>query len=138
MTNLPSICPNNSVRQYDVTLGHLILEHNYPRRKTEPSSVSVDINAVLENLTSEELRVGSWLNIMGYVRDTTSPAPSLPSSQQDSQHSDEGPSTAVLVKVPPRPVYVDAVMVLPAGAIALGEYERILRNVQDVERRIRY
>lgn len=137
MTNLPSICLNNSVRQYDVTVGHLILEHNYPRSKTEPSTVSVDINAVLENLTSEELRVGSWLNVLGYVREST-PASSLPSSQQDSQHSIEAPSTTVLVKVPPRPVYVDAVMVFPAGAIALGEYERILRKVQDVERRIRH
>lgn len=54
------------------------------------------------------------------------------SSQQGSQQSNE----ALPAKVAPRPVYVEAVMVFSAGAIALGEYERILRNAQDVERRI--
>jgi hypothetical protein len=118
------------VRQYNVGIGHLILEHNYPRSREEPSTVSVDINAVLEDLTSEELRVGSWLNVLGYVRDTTPPATSF-SSQQSSQSNEALPA-----KVAPRPVYIEAVMVFSAGAIALGEYERILRNAQDVERRI--
>jgi hypothetical protein len=118
------------VRQYNVGIGHLILEHNYPRSREEPSTVSVDINAVLEDLTSEELRVGSWLNVLGYVRDSTPPATSF-SSQQSSQSNEALPA-----KVAPRPVYIEAVMVFSAGAIALGEYERILRNAQDVERRI--
>lgn len=118
------------MRQYNVGIGHLILEHNYPRSREEPSTVSVDINAVLEDLTSEELRVGSWLNVLGYVRDSTPPATSF-SSQQSSQSNEAFPA-----KVAPRPVYIEAVMVFSAGAIALGEYERILRNAQDVERRI--
>jgi len=119
------------VRQYNVRIGHIVLEHNYPRSRKEPSTVSVDINAVLGNITSEELRVGSWLNVLGYVRDITPPASSF-SSQQDSQQ----PNEAVPTKVLPRPVYIEAVMVFSAGAIALGEYERILRNAQDVERRL--
>lgn len=91
----------------------------------------MDINAVLEDLTSEELRVGSWLNVLGYVRDTTPQAASF-SSQQGSQQPNEAPPG----RLPPRPVYIEAVMVFSAGAIALGEYERILRNAQDVERRV--
>ncbi|KAJ5710061.1 hypothetical protein N7493_009653 [Penicillium malachiteum] len=122
------------VRQYNVTLGHLILEHNYPRSKAEASSVSVDINAVLETLTAEDLRVGTWLNVLGYVRDSTAPERSFSSFQ--SSHSSN--ATAQPMKIPSRPVYVDAIMVFPAGAIALGEYERILQNVQDVESRIHY
>lgn len=129
---------NVSVRQYDVSTGNLILEHNYPRRKTDPESVSVDINAVLQDVTSEELRVGAWLNVLGYVRDSSTPAPSFSSSQLSSQQSNGASEIATaLVKVIPRPVYIDAVMVFPAGAIALGEYERILHNAQDVERRMR-
>ncbi|KAJ5157417.1 uncharacterized protein N7482_008517 [Penicillium canariense] len=128
------------VRQYDVKTGHLILEHNYPRSRKEPCSVSVDVNAVLEDLTSEELRVGAWLNVLGYVRDSTTPTPSFCSSQLDSSQQSIGASEIVNipVKVAPRPVYIDAVMVFPAGAIAVGEYERILRNAQDVERRMRF
>lgn len=49
----------------------------------------------------------------------------------------EMPAASNFRRVQPRPVYVEAVMVFSAGAIALGEYVRILRNVQDVERRMR-
>lgn len=117
--------------------GHLILEHNYPRSKSDPSTVAVDINVVLEDVTSEELRVGSWLNVLGYVRDSALPTSSIYSTQQSSQESSEITTTATSRTVPPRPVYVEAIMVFPAGAIELGEYERILRNALDVERRTR-
>lgn len=129
------------MRQYNVTEGHLILEHNYVRGNDEANSVPVDINPVLENITSEELRVGAWLNVLGYVRDAHSPSTSFSSSQldaQSSQSSNDGSFTKVQRTVASRPVYIDAVLVFPAGAIALGEYERILRNVQDVERRMQY
>ncbi|KAJ5172140.1 hypothetical protein N7492_004733 [Penicillium capsulatum] len=121
------------VRQYDISVGHLTLEHNYPRNRTESGAVSVDINAVLESLKSEDMRVGAWLNVLGYVRESTPPASSFSSSQTSSQQSAEMPA-----RVSPRPVYIEAVMVWPAGAIALGEYERILRNAQDIESRMAY
>ena len=120
-------------------MGHLILEHNYPRSKSEPPAVSVDINAVLESLTAEDLRVGTWLNVLGYVRDSNPPEPSVSSSQQDSQISNsQSSAAATTVKVSARPIFVEAVMIFPAGAIALGEYERILRHVEDVESRIHH
>jgi hypothetical protein len=115
------------VTRYNVQHGHLILEHNYPRRK-EPNTVPVDINNVLESITAEELRVGTWLNVLGYIREESTPPTSFTSSQED---------TCVALKVTPRPVYVEAVTIFSAGAIALGEYERILHNAEDVERRIR-
>lgn len=129
-----------SVRQYNVSDGHLILEHNYSQGKSESNSVSVDMNAVLENITSEELRVGAWLNVLGYVRDAHSPSASFSSSQLDaqSQNSNEATSARLPSTVSSRPVFIDAVLVYPAGAIVLGEYERILRNVQDVERRMQF
>ncbi|KAJ5582128.1 hypothetical protein N7535_000748 [Penicillium sp. DV-2018c] len=122
------------VADYRITTGHLILEHNYPRSKTTPSSVSVDINAILEDMTAEALRVGTWLNVLGYVRDLepVPPPSSFSSTSEDASQPSQRPST-----VPRRPVYVEAIMVFPAGAIAIGEYERILRNSRDVERLIR-
>lgn len=114
-------------------MGHVTLEHNYPCSRDGPKTVAVDINAVLAGLKSEELRVGSWLNVLGYVRESTPPASSYSSSQTSSQQSNEIPT-----RVPPRPVYVEAIMVWAAGAIALGEYERILRNAQDIESRMAF
>ncbi|PLB46882.1 hypothetical protein P170DRAFT_511551 [Aspergillus steynii IBT 23096] len=99
------------VRTYSVPTGRLILEHNYPRRKStsDVPTVSVDINAVLETVTSEELRVGAWVNVLGYVRRSM---------------------------IAGETIYVEAIMVFAAGAIALGEYERILHESMEVERRV--
>ncbi|THC98310.1 hypothetical protein EYZ11_002171 [Aspergillus tanneri] len=79
-------------------------------QNSDPPTVSVDINPVLETVTSEELRVGSWINVLGYVRRSI-----------DANET----------------VYVEAVMVFPAGAIGLGEYERILHESMEVQRRVR-
>lgn len=79
------------------------------------------------------LRVGSWLNVLGYVRDSTPQFSAQPSSQESSQTS----TVSLTARVVPRPVYVEAVIVFTAGAVELGEYERILHNLLDVERRIR-
>ncbi|RJE26286.1 hypothetical protein PHISCL_01355 [Aspergillus sclerotialis] len=111
-----------SVRTYNISTGHLTLEHNYPRSKTGPAVVSVDINAVLESVTAEELRVGSWVNVIGYVRDTIH----LPLSGKDEVTSNSK-----------RSVYIEAIMVFQAGPVALAEYERILREARNVDRRLR-
>ena len=97
----------SSVRSYHVTTGHLNLEHNYPRQAGKDTSIAVDINPLLETITAEELRVGAWVNVLGYVR-------------RHRQAEDQK-------------YYVEAVMVFPAGAVALGEYERVVRDAQDVD-----
>jgi hypothetical protein len=114
------------------------MEHNYPRSKTAPSSVSVDINAILEDLTAEELRVGTWLNVVGYVRESELVPPLSPPSSFPSTRGDANRPNQRLSAIPPRPVYVEAIMVFPAGAISIGEYERILCNSQHVERMVQF
>lgn len=114
------ISRHDSVKNYSIATGHLTVEHNYPpqRPPQSPPSVSVDVNAIISSLTSEELRVGAWVNVVGYVRRApTSSAGSAPAAKS--------------------PVRVDAVMVFPAGAIALGEYERTLSDVLEVDRWVR-
>ncbi|RLL93950.1 hypothetical protein CFD26_102166 [Aspergillus turcosus] len=117
------------VRTYHIPTGHLILEHNYPRRRfpasaeTERASVAVDVNAVLESVTAEELRVGAWVNVVGYVRSWGS----------DSDGDDHDALRKLRMS---SPVYVEAVMVFSAGVVELGEYERVLREALEVERRI--
>lgn len=97
------------MRAYNVATGHLILEHNYRRQNGSGNAViEVDINPLLEAMTSEELRVGAWLNVLGYVRRKEQ----TPGMRKD---------------------YIEAVMVFQAGAVALGEYERIVRDAQDVD-----
>lgn len=130
----------NSVKTYDVSKGHLYLEHNYPRPKhgngtgaTESAcSVPVDINATLETMRSEDLSVGAWLNVLGYVRHQrqvwqSQPPPKQRQRQQEPPQNEAGPTIT-------HSVYVDAVMVFPAGSVEIGEYERILKDLQVVEK----
>ncbi|CAG7927817.1 unnamed protein product [Penicillium olsonii] len=118
------------VTRYTVATGHLNLEHNYPRSKTSPSAVSVDITGILEDVTAEALRIGTWLNVLGYVREIE---PIQPTSSFSSNSGDAMRQSTI----DPRPVYIEAIMVFAAGAIAVGEYERILRSSQDVEQMIK-
>jgi len=92
---------------YNVTTGHLILEHNFPRQAGKDAIIAVDINPLLEAITSEELRVGAWVNVLGYVR-----KPVQGTGKEE---------------------YVEAVMVFPAGPVSLGEYERTVCSAQDVD-----
>jgi hypothetical protein len=83
--------------------------------------VAVDVNAVLESVTAEELRVGAWVNVVGYVRSWCSGCNDHDTLRKLRMSS---------------PVYVEAVMVFSAGVVELGEYERVLREALEVERRI--
>lgn len=84
--------------------------------------MSVDINALLESVTAEVLRVGAWVNVLGYVRD----AAYLSRNREDK-----------LAMASEQSVYLEAIMIFSAGPVALGEYERILREAQNVDRRVR-
>ncbi|KAL4780937.1 CST complex subunit Ten1 [Aspergillus varians] len=130
LSDIPSLPADSKVRflgcvkTYQISTGRLVLEHNYPRMKKprqDPASVSVDVNAVLETVTWEELCVGAWINVIGYVRRT-------PTARWE-----EGASTPASVS---DSVHVDAVVVFPAGAVDLGEYEQILCDLQEVEKMI--
>ncbi|OXV05674.1 hypothetical protein Egran_06558, partial [Elaphomyces granulatus] len=109
-----------SVTRYDVSAGRLILEHGYPTNLKRPATVPVDINLLLETIKANEIQVGSWLNVLGYVREQ---AP----QQNDSR---------ALVPEAGGSIYIEAVMVFSAGAIHVGDYERILRDSLEVDRRV--
>lgn len=115
----------SSVISYHVSTGRLTLEHNDPRRKGRPATVDVDISAVLETVTATDLSVGTWLNVLGYVRDEIRP---LGYGQRQAQSRSKEDSRAV---------YIDAILLFPAGAFEIGHYERVLRDYQEVDRRFR-
>lgn len=111
-----------SVTRYDVMSGRLILEHNYPplqrRNKSKDSvqarKVSVDIYHVLKTITRDQLQVGSWLNVFGYLR-------SEMQGKEDTNNSQ---------------LYIEAVMIADAGAIRIAEYEQSLTDIQAINQRL--
>ena len=113
--------------EYDVKRGVLTLEHNFaeakPRSSGHPASyantVEVDINVYIESVRRYNVQVGTWVNVFGYVREQIT-------WQGNKQRGSKDLST----------VYVDAVVIIPAGTIDIGSYERILRDAQEVDRRV--
>ncbi|KAL1854204.1 hypothetical protein Plec18167_000121 [Paecilomyces lecythidis] len=110
------------VRKYDISAGHLILEHNYPRVRgqNEPPAVRVDINVLFESLKADDLRIGTWLNVLGYVRE-----------------SPQGQMQMIAPISSLSSVFIEAVMIFPAGAVRIGEYERILQDVHEIDQRVK-
>lgn len=80
------------------------------------ATIPVDINNLLQTIKRDQLEIGAWLNVIGYIREDLSDG-DLPGSGKK--------------------IYVEAVTVLSAGSINLAEYERTLRDMHEVERRIR-
>ncbi|KAL3451284.1 CST complex subunit Ten1 [Aspergillus insuetus] len=133
------------VKTYHIPSGHLILEHNYPRatkksqsqQKREAPNITVDVNAVLETVTWEQLCVGAWVTVLGYVRRGFSTAAVASTAWDGGKGGFTSSSAPILPFSDSGLVSVDAVVILPAGAVDLGEYERILYDAQQVERRRR-
>lgn len=110
---------------YDVKKGRLGLEH----KRRSPSStksvidnsnknttVLVDIYHLLDTIKADDVEVGAWLNVFGYVRPDT--------TQTDFKENLDGQ------------VYVEATMIVNAGAIRIGEYEQTVCDMQEIERNV--
>ncbi|KAJ0419125.1 CST complex subunit Ten1 [Aspergillus carlsbadensis] len=132
------------VKTYHIPSGHLVLEHNYPRakkksqsqQKLEAPSIAVDVNAILETVTWEQLCVGAWVTVLGYVRRGSSSGPVASTARDGGKRgsTSTSPSAPAPPLSDPDLASVDAVVILPAGAVDLGEYERILYGAQEAER----
>jgi hypothetical protein len=58
-----------SVDAYVVQTATLHLRHNYPTSEP-PKTVQVNIRILLESIKRNELEIGSWVNVIGYVERT--------------------------------------------------------------------
>jgi hypothetical protein len=103
--------------------------------------VSVDTSNILQSVQRDDLQIGCWLNVLGYIR--------REQPHEDHHHGLAGPMAHVKTDTHPRqtkkaelsatrlnPIYVDAAIVFAAHGVRVDEYERILREAQEVERRI--
>ncbi|KAH7148682.1 CST complex subunit Ten1 [Dactylonectria macrodidyma] len=110
LSNLPSQPVGDKVRflgcvtSYSTALGCLSLGHVYPRGTDV--TVLVDVNLILESLTSEKTRVGEYVNVIGYI--TSKQAPHVP----DTPH----PEAAQ--------VLVQALMLWSTGPMDIQTYEK--------------
>lgn len=106
---------------YDVKRGRLGVEHK--RRSpssTKPTNnkdttVLVDIYHLLDAIKADDLEVGAWLNVFGYVR------------AEEARADLKGENGQI---------YVEATMIVNAGAIRIGEYEQTVCDMQEIDRSV--
>jgi hypothetical protein len=116
-----SLTSFHSVVQYDPLKGHLLLEHAFPKTAQSKYQVWVDVNLVLENIDSQALRDGTWVNVIGYTRHTTSP-----SAGKDlvDQNSGKG-------------ITLQAILIWDAGPLRVNDYTSTLEEQRLAQRQFK-
>ncbi|KAH8699678.1 CST complex subunit Ten1 [Ilyonectria robusta] len=110
LSSLPSRAVGDKVRflgcvtSYSTALGCLSLGHLYPLGTDV--TVLVDVNLILESLTSEKTRVGEYVNVIGYI--TSKQAPHAPDTAQQETAQ----------------VLVQALMLWSTGPMDIRTYEK--------------
>lgn len=95
-------------------------------------AVELDVRLLLESLKATDTCIGEWLNVVGYVTDRKSSSSVNKGSRLEiKQKGQKGIAANDVVTV-----RVQAVILWSAGAVRLGDYERILNERKEVERRL--
>ena len=111
------------VTKYDISTGVLELQHAHPSAYDMTVIAVVDVNLLLENLKREDVAVGAWVNIVGYVEGVINKREKA--KDLNGNTGQGGISRVDLVKV-------QAIMLWSAGAIKIGEYESALTQRLDL------
>lgn len=123
LTYLPTHLQGTKVRflgcvtKYDLSTGVLELQHAYPTTFDTTVTALVDLNLLLENLKREDIVVGAWVNIIGYVEE-------IMNKRAKVRGLEGNMGQGVIPRV--NLVKVQAIMLWSAGSIKIGEYERAL------------
>ena len=123
LTHLPTHPQGTKVRflgcvtKYDLSTGVLELQHAYPTTFDTTVVALVDVNLLLENLKREDIVVGAWLNIVGYIEE-------IMNKREKVRVFDGNMGQGRIPRV--NLVKVQAIMLWSAGSVKIGEYERAL------------
>jgi len=128
LSSLPSLPTGSKVRflgcvtHYALASGTLTLQHAYPPPSAGNAIAMVDVTLLLEGLRREDMEVGAWVNVIGYVEEGER-------RMKGRREGDGGGSVGVSVQV-----RVKAIMLWSAGGVKVGEYERVLEERIGCER----
>ena len=102
-----------------------MVRDKYPATSAKIPTAVVNIESILETANHELLQVGSWLNIVGYVR--SAPVVEFLPSKSSIDVGRQGESGSL--------VQVDATLVWSAGAIRLDQYKLATREYASLRSR---
>ena len=114
----------SSVTAYKTATGTLTLQHAYPSPRPHLPTAYVDILLPLSTVKPTDTQFGEWVNVIGYVTEGSSPP--------GSNGGDDGTAPKAGERVAAR---VQAIVLWSAGAVNIGEYEKVLEDRLEVEKR---
>ena len=135
LSHLPSHKTGTKVRflgcvnAYNSREGVLELLHSSKDFANATVVAETDVNVILETVKREDLEVGAWVNVMGYVSAVQAAGRDDRSSCTIAKSRDISSSALVTVTI-------QAVMLWNAGAINIAEYEKAVhQRLQDQARK---
>jgi hypothetical protein len=112
----------HSIHAYDAKEARIVVQEKFPTTTHGHATAIVTIENILENVNHELLQVGSWVNIVGYVRDESNV----------KKRFEKSPNGFDKSKVTGCSANVDATMIWSGGAIKLDQYRRATREYQNL------
>ena len=94
--------------------------HRYPEQRPN-RRIIVRIDHLLEDLDRQDLEVGAWLNVIGYIKGRPEQT-----SLSDFRTGRSGTTSRQRSRSRSHPLELEAIMLWSAGAINLGAYEQAL------------
>ncbi|KAK5120643.1 hypothetical protein LTR85_006001 [Meristemomyces frigidus] len=98
----------------------VIVRDRYPATAKDVPTAVVSMQNVLESMKHELLEVGSWLNVMGYIR----------MAPGNADTSEDGAAKRSRRKTQQNFTFVDATMIWSAGAVRVEKYNDALTDLQ--------
>ncbi|KAI9769230.1 MAG: hypothetical protein M1840_004359 [Geoglossum simile] len=125
LTSPPSPWGKN-VTAYKAATGILTLQHAYPSSRPHVPTAYVDILLLLSTVEPTDTQFGEWVNVIGYVTEGSSPPDSSGGEKRNSLRAEEHLAARV-----------QAIVLWSAGALDVGEYEKVLEDRLEAEKRRR-
>jgi hypothetical protein len=97
----------SSITSYSIKTAVLTLEHNFPLGNR--ARVFVDIKLLVTTVKSNEIQIGEWVNVMGYVQ---------PQNEHKPTSSDQH-------------VEIQAIVLWSSGPFNIERYEKSLEKRKD-------
>ena len=114
-----------SVFEYETAKGRLYVEHAYPRDTVPTPRACIDVNLVLETVSSQLLQNGNWINIIGYVQGGPEIRGKSKKTRPGTWHAYSEPE-------------VQGVLIWDASNIRVEDYQITLEEQRRVQSQIRH
>ena len=137
LSQLPQHAPGSKLRflgcvtSYNSRAGILELQHSYPPLLSTVVNAMVYLNLLLENIKREDMEIGAWVNVVGYLGDVAMDAEENNRRRKRARDEEFSKGRRTLR------VEVQAVLLWNAGGVKLTDYEKVVEERTRTPRKIK-